>query len=144
MRSSIRAKGRPIAFHLTPGQAADCKAYKELIDTALLADKAYDTNAIRNDLRRRRIKDGHEGDGMLVEQLHHQLGETRLQVSVGSSPTTRNHTAETALAGWGARIRTWEWRNQNPPIPPYFSMIILKNWQNSTRFQSMGWGEPWR
>jgi len=22
--------------------------------------------------------------------------------------------AETALAGWGARIRTWEWRNQNP------------------------------
>jgi hypothetical protein len=21
---------------------------------------------------------------------------------------------ETALAGWGARIRTWEWRNQNP------------------------------
>ena len=22
--------------------------------------------------------------------------------------------AETALAGWGDRIRTWEWRNQNP------------------------------
>jgi hypothetical protein len=21
---------------------------------------------------------------------------------------------ETGLAGWGARIRTWEWRNQNP------------------------------
>jgi len=56
------AKGRPIAFHLTPGQAADCKTYKKLIDlpeqvpTALLADKAYDTDAIRNDLRRRRIK----------------------------------------------------------------------------------------
>ena len=24
-----------------------------------------------------------------------------------------NHTSETAPAGWGARIRTWEWRNQN-------------------------------
>src|SRR6266851_4200572 len=33
---------------------------------------------------------------------------------VGGSPTPGNHTAETALAGWGARIRTWEWRNQNP------------------------------
>src|SRR5712671_2034064 len=34
--------------------------------------------------------------------------------NVGGSPTPGNHTAETALAGWGARIRTWEWRNQNP------------------------------
>ena len=56
------ARGRPIAFHLTPGEAADCKAYKELIDLpeqkpkALLADKAYDTDAIRADLKRRRIK----------------------------------------------------------------------------------------
>jgi hypothetical protein len=39
----------------------------------------------------------------------------------------------------GARIRTWEWRNQNPPVPPYIyiSKIILKNWQNSAAFQSM-------
>jgi transposase len=56
------ARGRPIAFHLTPGQAADCKAYEKLINLpdqapkALLADKAYDTDPIRNDLRRRRIK----------------------------------------------------------------------------------------
>src|SRR5437899_13038071 len=27
----------------------------------------------------------------------------------GGSPTPGN-----GLAGWGARIRTWEWRNQNP------------------------------
>src|SRR6266481_1919348 len=33
--------------------------------------------------------------------------------NVGGSPTPGNHTAETGLAGWGARIRTWEWRNQN-------------------------------
>jgi len=55
-------KGRPIAFHLTPGEAADCKAYDELIDLpeqqpkALLADKAYDTDAIRADLKKRGIK----------------------------------------------------------------------------------------
>src|SRR5713101_2663991 len=32
--------------------------------------------------------------------------------NVGGSPTPGNHTAETAMAGWGARIRTWEcWKN---------------------------------
>jgi hypothetical protein len=55
-------RGRPIAYHLTPGEAADCKAYETLIDLpeqapeALLGDKAYDTDDIRNDLRKRRIK----------------------------------------------------------------------------------------
>ena len=33
---------------------------------------------------------------------------------VGGFHAPGNHTAETALAGWGARIRTWEWRNQIP------------------------------
>jgi transposase len=56
------ARGRPIAFHLTPGEAADCKAYDTLIDLpeqppdALFADKAYDTDAIRTDLKERGIK----------------------------------------------------------------------------------------
>ena len=59
--------------------------------------------------------------------------------NVGGSPTPGNHTAETGLAGWGARIRTWEWRNQNPPVSPLISRIILKNRRNSTRFQSIGW-----
>src|SRR6266581_7269530 len=52
--------------------------------------------------------------------------------NVGGSPTPGNHTAETGLAGWGARIRTWEcrirtweWRNQNPPVPPLISTVIL-------------------
>ena len=34
--------------------------------------------------------------------------------NVGGSHTPGNHTAETALTGWAGRIRTWEWRNQNP------------------------------
>jgi transposase len=55
------ARGRPIAFHLTPGEAADCKAYDQLIDLpeqapdALIADKAYDADAIREDLKKRGI-----------------------------------------------------------------------------------------
>src|SRR5258708_32978482 len=59
--------------------------------------------------------------------------------NVGGPRTPGNHTAETGLAGWGARIRTWEWRNQNPPVSPLISRIILKNRRNSTRFQSIGW-----
>ena len=44
--------GRPVAFHLTGGQAADCRAAKELLNAlpncrVVHADKAYDTNAIR-------------------------------------------------------------------------------------------------
>ena len=56
------ARGRPIAFDLTPGEAADCKSYDTLIDlperapAALLADKAYDSDAIRDDLKTRGIK----------------------------------------------------------------------------------------
>ncbi|MGH8527870.1 MAG: IS5 family transposase [Gammaproteobacteria bacterium] len=56
------ARGRPVAFELTPGEAADCKSYDTLIDLpeqtpdALLADKAYDSDAIRDDLKKRGIK----------------------------------------------------------------------------------------
>src|SRR6266699_4291116 len=48
----------------------------------------------------------------------------------------RKHDAETER---GARIRTWEWRNQNPRVPRLISRIILKSRRNSTRFQSLGW-----
>ena len=56
------ARGRPIAFHLTVGEAADCKAYDTLIalpeqtPKALLANKGYDADAIRTDLARRGIQ----------------------------------------------------------------------------------------
>ena len=56
------ALGRPLAFHLTVGEAADCKAYDTLIDLperapdALLADKGYDADAIRTDLAERNIE----------------------------------------------------------------------------------------
>ncbi len=56
------ARGRPVAFHLTVGEAADCKAYDTLIalperaPKALLADKGYDADAIRTDLAHRNIQ----------------------------------------------------------------------------------------
>nr|WP_236617711.1 IS5 family transposase [Sphingobium ummariense] len=56
------ALGRPLAFILTSGEAADCKAYDALIGLperapdALLADKGYDADAIRADLAERQIE----------------------------------------------------------------------------------------
>jgi hypothetical protein len=43
-------------------------------------------------------------------------------------------------AGWGAGIRTWEWRNQNPPNSPLRSMIILKKSANCSPFPINGLG----
>jgi transposase len=56
------AHGRPLAFHLTPGEAADCQSYDTLSELPaaapayLLGDKAYDTDAIRADLKARGIR----------------------------------------------------------------------------------------
>ena len=33
---------------------------------------------------------------------------------VDTSASTRNSRVETTVAGWGARIRTWKWRNHSP------------------------------
>ena len=51
-------KGRPIAFLLTGGQAADCTAAEELLERMpecriLHADKGYDTNAVRRKVEAR-------------------------------------------------------------------------------------------
>lgn len=56
------ARGRPLAFHLTVGRTADCKAYDTLISLpeqapqALIADKGHDADAIRNYLASRNIE----------------------------------------------------------------------------------------
>jgi transposase len=55
-------KGRPLVFHLTGGEAADCQAYDTVSDLPesapddFLGDKAYDTDAIRADLKARGIR----------------------------------------------------------------------------------------
>ncbi|MDQ0506612.1 transposase [Xanthobacter agilis] len=48
----VDAEGRPVSLRLTAGQVADCSEADALIDTIgegdiLLADKGYDSNAIR-------------------------------------------------------------------------------------------------
>ncbi len=56
------AQGRPLGFHLTGGEAADCQSYDILIDLtertpeAMLGDKGYDSDAIRDDLKARGIR----------------------------------------------------------------------------------------
>lgn len=50
-------EGRPLRFLLTGGQVADCRAADALLDdlaagTIVLADKAYDSNAIRDLIER--------------------------------------------------------------------------------------------
>jgi len=67
-----------------------------------------------------------------------QYIQMRLQSSIGAigptSGTWRSGTwrTETGVAGWGGRTRTSEWRNQNQPISPQLSMLILKKQRNST------------
>jgi transposase len=48
-------QGRPLAFLLTGGQAADCRAAETLLQglapsTLVMADRAYDTNAVRQQI----------------------------------------------------------------------------------------------
>jgi transposase len=58
----VDAEGRPLAFALTGGEAHDVKGYDALIKLVetrpekLLADKGYDTDAIRDDLKARDIE----------------------------------------------------------------------------------------
>lgn len=51
-------QGRPLVLALTPGQAADIKMLPVMLDAVptadeLLADKAYDSDKVRDDLARR-------------------------------------------------------------------------------------------
>jgi hypothetical protein len=64
--------------------------------------------------------------------------------NVGGSPTPGNHTAETALAGWGARIRTWEWGESKSTCfvgPPAHSEsasnLLIGNGSNFADFSDM-------
>jgi transposase len=55
----VDAKGRPVTLRLTAGQVADCREAQALIDTLgegdiLLADKGYDSDAIRATAKQRK------------------------------------------------------------------------------------------
>lgn len=55
----VDAEGRPVTLRLTAGQVADCREAEALIDTLgegdiLLADKGYDSDAIRAKAKQRK------------------------------------------------------------------------------------------
>lgn len=57
----VDRKGRPIALKITPGQAHDGKSAADMLASlkkgqTLLADAAYDSDALREDLRQRGVK----------------------------------------------------------------------------------------
>jgi hypothetical protein len=55
------------------------------------------------------------GPGPSLEIAGQRLRHTSLTLgNIGGSPTPRNHTAETRLAGWGERIRTSELQKLRP------------------------------
>jgi hypothetical protein len=56
----------------------------------------------------------------------------------GFSPATLEEPAHVRLVGWGARIRTWEWRNQNPDLSLSNSMVIPKKTLKFARDISIG------
>ena len=109
------ALGRPLAFHLTVGEAADCKAYDALIGLperapdALLADKGYDADAIRADLAKReieavipgrsnrRVKIGH--DRTLYKQRN-RIERMFGQLKINRAIATRYDQLATASSAW--------------------------------------------
>jgi transposase len=57
----VDRRGLPISLKLTPGQAHDGKSAADMLGAlrkgqTLLADAAYDSNALRQDLRRRGVR----------------------------------------------------------------------------------------
>jgi hypothetical protein len=59
--------------------------------------------------------------------------------TVGHFSRRRKRPTETALGGWGARIRTWEWRNQNPVNSDYLSTCVPKKLRKCDTNYSMAY-----
>jgi len=91
-------RGRPLAFHLTIGEAADCKTYDALsalperAPKALLADKGYDAEAIRVDLANRNIQAvrGNRIEGAIFRGLYDQSEPFTIDVYAYCRADNRN------------------------------------------------------
>src|SRR5215467_9653414 len=64
---------------------------------------------------------------------------TRLGRRDLADETGRDFAQTSPTLGWGGRIRTSEWRNQNPLISLLNSTLIPKKLRNSGRYQSITW-----
>jgi hypothetical protein len=93
------------------------------------------------------LKIGDQRPAREIEQLQPKIQKITPQrlrnvpLTVGNVArifATRTLPTETGLAGWGAWIRTREWRNQNPSGSRYLSIGIPKKCGNSTSIRSKG------
>lgn len=123
------ALGRPIAFYLTGGEAADCKAYDALIDLpecapdALLADKGYDADAIRADLAKRKINAVIPGRSNGRVKIEHDSSTNSATASSACSAISRSTAPSppattnwpTASSGWSILPRPDTGSNLSTP-----------------------------
>lgn len=106
IHAAVDAGGRPLAFVLTPGQAADCPQFQAVLDQirvpgpagpprtrpgAVAADKAYSSKANRAYLRRRRIT-------AVIPEKADQQANRKNKGSVGGRPLAERDTAYCAAA----------------------------------------------
>jgi transposase len=112
-------KGRPIVLALTPGQAADIKMLSVMLNAAptpdeLLADKAYDSDRVREDLINLGInpvipnKDGRNNlhpfnkkryrKRNAIERMFNRLKDFR-RIATRYDKLARNYLASLCLAG---------------------------------------------
>jgi transposase len=109
------ALGRPLAFHLTVGEAADCKAYDALIDLperapdALLADKGYDADAIRADLVKRNIEAVIPGRSNRRVKIAHDRRSTSSATASNACSGTSRSTAPSPpdTTNWPTASSAW-------------------------------------
>jgi transposase len=122
------AEGRPIRISLTPGQAHDGTAAEELLanltpGTILLADKAYDSNAIREQAQEQDVwanippKSNRKGSFAfntllyryrnLVERFFNKLKQFR-GIATRYDKNPENFLAAIKLVSTRIRIRSYE------------------------------------
>ncbi|MEU4116430.1 IS5 family transposase, partial [Kitasatospora sp. NPDC028055] len=118
IHAAVDASGLPLAFVLTPGQAADCRQFQAVLEkvrvrgpvgqprtrpNAVAADRAYSSKANRAYLRRRGIT-------AVIPEKADQTANRRRKGSAGGRPVTfdpdrykrRNHVERCFQ-----KIRTW-------------------------------------
>lgn len=104
LHALVDAEGRPVTLRLTAGQIADCQEAEALIESVsegdiLLADKGYDTNAIRDLLAKKKAwanippKSNRKGRFPFSKWVYRQRNLVerffnRSNSSVGSPPDT--------------------------------------------------------
>ena len=115
---AVDAYGRPLAFHLTPGQAADTRYFVTVLDkirvrgpvgrpatrpTAVAADKAYSSRANRAYLRKR-------GTTAVIPEKRDQQANRKRKGRKGGRPIsydTERYKQRSTVERCFQRVKTW-------------------------------------